>query len=462
LRGISPLLVLVLCAGCTSSKELGTDTSAIDETPTTTEPAPEVWVDLPVSEGTHLTEVVGTCTAAAVARPYEVACVQDGRALWFDPTQSAPLDLGPASEVAAVSVDGVPWVRLDDALVALHDGVPVPLDLGLPVPVTHLQQAGGSIWLSGAGRLFEVRGRTVHEVKLEGVSAITAFAASSRTLYVATPELVILSRDAEGLSVDQAWPHPVSHLAITEDDVLWALVDGVPHVRADDHAPLPVALSEPIHALHGPHIWMVADSGLFHVDGRSLTHHPMDTTGTLAVDDLGRVLQLSGDTLVRHAVGRPVAVVGLPDVLEVRLDVQLLPTDPDSLTGLSAWVNDQSLPVDPVTSQATLDPDLLPEGEGELRIFTESPLGDHLDVHPIFVGGLPDVTWEQVDVINQASCVACHGGDTATRLETADDWRIHIHTILELVNSGEMPLGGPPLSEDDIVTIRAWQHGGFQ
>ena len=58
-------------------------------------------------------------------------------------------------------------------------------------------------------------------------------------------------------------------------------------------------------------------------------------------------------------------------------------------------------------------------------------------------------------------CVDCHGGDTATRLDSADAWRAHIDPIIALVSTGEMPLGGPSLSEDNIVAIRAWKHGGF-
>ena len=421
-----------------------------------------IWIEVAFEDGQHLTETLAACSAAWAAQAHQLVCVQDGVALWIDEGADAPLELGAAAEVSAVVVDDTPWIRLDDTLFALRDGGLVPLDLGLPVSIETMVQAGGSPWLSGAGRLYEVRGAGIHEVAIEGVSAIHAHAATPSHVFVATPELVILSRDADGLSVEQVWPHPVTSLSVDDAGLLWLVSEGVPYVWTGDGEPIPVRVSEPVHAVHGPALWMVADSGLYRLQGRGFSHHPMDASGVLGVDPLGRVLQLRDDTLMRHAIGRPVAMPDLPEVLEVQQEVRLLPTDASTVMDLSVWVDDQPVVVRTDPWRATFDPDGLPEGERELRVFTESELGDHVYARSLWIGALPEVEWPAVQAISEANCQICHGGETATRLETSDDWRIHIDRILEVVNSGEMPLGGERLSEEDIVTIRAWQHGGFQ
>ena len=224
-----------------------------------------------------------------------------------------------------------------------------------------------------------------------------------------------------------------------------------------------VDLPGTVHALVGPHLWLLGDGLAWHQSGLSFTEHVLPTTShSTAIDPLGRLLQATDAGLLRHSVGRPVAVVGLPDSLEVRQDVLLLPSDPDSLTGLSAWVDAQAIEVQTHPYGLSLDPDSLTGGAHELRFLTESEQGDHIATWPLWVGSLPETQWADIAEISEAHCLSCHAGDTVTRLETADDWRVHIDDIIALVSSGEMPLGGPPLSDDDIVRIRAWKHGGFE
>jgi hypothetical protein len=209
-------------------------------------------------------------------------------------------------------------------------------------------------------------------------------------------------------------------------------------------------------------VWLLGDGVAWRQSGQSFTEHSLSTDDIVAADSLGRLLQLSDDGLLRHSVGRPVAVVGLPESLDVPQLVQLLPSDPTSLSGLSAWVDQRSVTVESSPYRLTLDPELITEGAHELRFLSESEQGDHVATWPLWVGSLPETSWEDVQQISEASCLSCHGGDTVTRLETADDWRARIDTIIALVVAGEMPLGGPPLSDEDIVRIRAWKHGGFE
>ena len=433
--------------------------------PADTGPAPvqaAAAVELDITDGVHITETVAACTEAAAAAPHLLVCVKDGEATWIDESRPGSLVLGAAHSVDAVMHDGVPWLVVDDTLYTLQADALDPLDLGLPVPVTRLERAGGTTWLWGAGRLFEVRGDAVHEIVVDGAPVIRDFAASASHLFVAGPALTVLARSADGLTVQDAWPGFFSGLAVDGDGSLWGLVDGVPHVWTGAGELLPITFSEPISALFGPDLWMVGGSGVYHLQGRELSHHPMSTAGVVGSDSLGRLLQIQDAVLVRHALGRPVAVPELPDSLEVQQEVLLLPTDPESVARMVVHIDDLAMSVTADPWQVTLVPDDVPAGRRELRIFTESELGDHIAIHPLWVGALPDVRWSEVQAISETHCVSCHAGDTTTRLDTADAWRVHIERILELVNAGEMPLGSSALSADDIVTIRAWQHGGFQ
>ena len=112
--------------------------------------------------------------------------------------------------------------------------------------------------------------------------------------------------------------------------------------------------------------------------------------------------------------------------------------------------------------QVTVDPELLSEGEHTLRFFTESSKGDSLTEQSLWVGELSEILWPEIEALSEAHCARCHGGETLTDLSTADGWEQHIETIIDVVTDQEMPLGGPYLSNDEIIMIRAWKHGGFQ
>ena len=73
------------------------------------------------------------------------------------------------------------------------------------------------------------------------------------------------------------------------------------------------------------------------------------------------------------------------------------------------------------------------------------------------------ISWEDdVAPLNQAKCIECHGGSTQTVLVEKENWKNKINEIIDEVSLGVMPLGGSPLSEEEITTIRAWKQGGFQ
>ena len=78
----------------------------------------------------------------------------------------------------------------------------------------------------------------------------------------------------------------------------------------------------------------------------------------------------------------------------------------------------------------------------------------------VSAGGQP--TWaDHIAPLYQARCAACHGGDTATVLDSAAAWAARIQDIIKEVSSGRMPLGGEILSTSEIVMIESWRDGGF-
>ena len=109
-----------------------------------------------------------------------------------------------------------------------------------------------------------------------------------------------------------------------------------------------------------------------------------------------------------------------------------------------------------------VEPDGLDDGFHELRFFSESNLGDHIDEFPFWVGELPEVEWAEIETLSEEHCIACHGGATLTDLTTKEGWEQRIDAIIDQVSTDQMPLGGPYLSDDEITMIRGWKQGGFQ
>jgi hypothetical protein len=180
------------------------------------------------------------------------------------------------------------------------------------------------------------------------------------------------------------------------------------------------------------------------------------------VDGYGRLLQLIGGQLVRHSIDRPVVVTGLPESIFVQETARLLPSDPQSLTELRVWVDSTPLTVELDPLSVVVDPEGLEEGPHTLRFYAESELGDRQDEFPIWIGELPQVSWTEIEALSQEHCIRCHGGATLTDLSTQAGWELRIDAIIDQVSTQGMPLGGPYLSEDEIVSIRGWKQGGFQ
>ena len=77
--------------------------------------------------------------------------------------------------------------------------------------------------------------------------------------------------------------------------------------------------------------------------------------------------------------------------------------------------------------------------------------------------GLETINWGQdIESINTAKCMRCHGGNTFTVLEAKERWIDQIDNIIYNVEFGAMPMGADPLSAEVIGKIRSWSETGFE
>ena len=449
----------VLLSGCADeSVDTGGSASAIvDPVPSDPGPVSPVMVDTDT-----LTELLQSCTVVQPIRAHQYLCLEDGVVSWVDETVGATEILfgigqvagAPHGEDVLLVADGVPYILDATALRAVSWSV--------PVPVEQLTSHGEDTWMLGSGRLFVLSGGAVTELTVDGVSHIYDFAVSSDTLFIGAPEWMAIDRADESAGVTAMGDAPADAMATDALGALWWITDGRVFHRRADGLEQEIALPEAISDVIGPDIWLVGEAHAYRVTDASMEVHALVASGAVGVDSYGRLIRQQDGQIFRHSSGRPVVVAGLSDSLMVSETLTLLPSDPDSVETLAAWVNDQPLDVYGPPYQVTLDPEHLVDGAHDLRFFTTSTKGDHVATHPIWVGALPEVEWAEIQAISRAHCDRCHGGDTLTDLTTSLGWEQRIDEIISLVSTEQMPLGGPYLSDEEIVLIRAWKHGGFQ
>lgn len=419
-------------------------------------------VELSFAEGTVLTELVDECTSIASIDAHRYLCIDDQGARYVNEAIDPALPLGMFSAVAAAVTDEQMLVSLDGT-VAWFDGTELtPLDWPSPVPVETMNRLGESIWMTGAGRLFRYRAGAVSEITVSGQSSIYGHVEIEGRLYLSVPELVSIDLDGPEPNVQWVWDRSVQSLAADESDSLWFVSDEQLFVKRSGESPVAVWMPEPVHEVVGSPLWVRGVRNLFRYHNGGFTVYPLVAEGMVGVDSVGRLLQVHEGTLRRHSVGRPVVAVGLSDSVMVAETVTLLPSDPSSVDDLRVWIGDQELAVSTEPYQVVVDPEALAVGEHQLRFFTESAKGDSLSSETVWVGELNDVEWPEIEAISEQHCIRCHGGETLTDLSSAADWERHSDAIIDVVMMQEMPLGGPYLSEAEIIAIRAWKHGGFQ
>ena len=220
--------------------------------------------------------------------------------------------------------------------------------------------------------------------------------------------------------------------------------------------------------------WVESDERWFHVSSNGAMRlvdvealQPPDPMARL--DGFGRLVQRQDDGLWRYAVDRPMEVVGITsqDVVEVDREVTVLPTAPAEVVTLDAVLIDATGAEVPVAiddnGAMTLQPLGLLFGTWTLRAtatYDDAP--DGLAEVTVQMAAATGATWtEHIAPIYDEACSLCHDGATETVLDSPEAWEADIDGILEKVISAEMPLGGPPLTDQEIALIQAWQAGGF-
>lgn len=447
---------LFLALACSNSPVDSTHASVRDDT------GGSLVVELPFSERALLTELVDSCSSAVSIDAHRYLCATPQGVHYRDEVSTEAIPLGAYSSIAAAAVGEQTLISLDGA-VGWFDGAELtPLDWLAPVPIETMDRVGETVWMTGVGRLFRIQGGVVSEIAVDDSPTIYAHAVTDDRLYLSVPELVSLDLGSAALETRTVWNQAVQSIAADANGAIWFVADEQLFVRRGEEEPVEVWMPEPVEAVVGPTIWVQGETELYRYENGAFTVHPIVAAGMVGVDSVGRLLQVREGTLRRHSVGRPVVAVGLSDSVMVAETVTLLPSDPDSVEELRVWIGAKELAVSTEPYRVTVDPELLAVGEHQLRFFTQSEKGDSLTSESVWVGELDDVQWGEIEALSEQHCARCHGGETLTDLSTASDWEHHIDAIIDVVMMQEMPLGGPYLTESEIVSIRAWKHGGFQ
>ena len=171
--------------------------------------------------------------------------------------------------------------------------------------------------------------------------------------------------------------------------------------------------------------------------------------------------------LQRASTTRPLVVVGLdPGMVVGRATaVTLLPTAPAAVTSLTARLVDPSggeVPLDVVDGTVLVDPEGL--AAGPWTFHAEAVYDGRVSTAevPVFLGAAFEPTWtDDIEPIYQNDCALCHDGAASTVLETPEDWERVIEEVIYNVEVGNMPLGGTPLPDVEVVIIEAWRDAGF-
>ena len=404
-------------------------------------------------------------------------------ALWWWTTTDdvQQLSLSPRDvRSAAATTEGL-WVVLDDEL-HLYDSVLAPADWpSLNGPITSMHPDGPRLWIR-AGGLFVREEGVITELRLDG-AAITSEAVTGARLGGAAvawviQEDVLVALDSAGVVLEGFTPGArIDGVAADRTGAVWCTSEGWLFVRegTDDWAQ--VQLDGPAWRLlahpTGEGVWVESDGQWFFVGPDERVIVQADRMGpdtALYPDSLGRIGLVDADGLHRLTIRRPVEVLGPPEGtwIEWSTEVGVLPTAADEVTGLtlSLWdadntevpleLDDQGTAVlDPLglrfggwTLRANATYEGLPDGTGELNVNLSA------------AGG---ATWsEHILPIYEADCSVCHAGGTETVLDSPEAWEASIGLILDKVITGEMPLGGTPLTDEEIALIQAWEAGGFQ
>ena len=411
---------------------------------------------------------------AANVDSYRQLLQDDQGVAFFNESTDEQIVLGNYNHFDGVALSNQTALLALDGTIHTFDGdwlFVSPIDDLLPVPISSLHKANEAIWFWGAGQLFRWQENNVKALELDEQSDILSFHVSAfGQAYLSTPQLLIVDTYSEPFEIIEYRSDVLPKLMTTDQEgTLW-LTAGDSNLRRRSRTGQwgVIELDANIQSLMANHqsnkLWLQTEqTAIVHHNNQFCTVEVPEGQW-LSVDHLGRLLILANDVLTRVSIDRPVAVVGLmnEENLAIQKEIQFIPTQPETVDALSVWVGEKQLHVDQEPWRTILDPEDFAAGFHDLRIVTQGPEGTTIGLHSFVTGDLPDVTWADIAPILQDNCLACHHEHMLIPLDTRDLWQINIDTIIEEVSTESMPLGGPFLSEQEIITIRAWKQGGFQ
>ncbi len=456
------------------------------------------------------TLMVITTPSAVIVDPPPVAVAADVETLAFgDVTGVAALDpftqlVTTPSELVAIDAFGAldVWastpgrlqaaVRWGESVLlvadgALHDfdGVNVrPSVLADAVGPAHTAWSWqGDLWIGADQGLVRWRGGELVLVTVGG-AAVGAFAVGgevrgNEVTWVAQGDVLHALGNAGSTWVDLEAVKlvaPIDSVAVDANHVAWAAAGGWAFRRDPAEGWQRLDFGQPVWEVHAhpdaPGAWLEAESGWLFDDAgtwQEITGLPAPSANRPPkVDGAGRLMVWNESGAMRGSTTRPLVVVGLEqgEVVGRITDVTLLPTAPDAVEELRAVLVDSTgaeVPVSEVSPGVVrVDPDGLANGAWTFR--AEAVYDGRTSIREVgvFVGAAFEPTWaNDIEPIYRTDCAFCHGGDADTVLEEPEDWEPIIEAIVYNVQVGNMPLGGDPLSDVEVVLIEAWRDAGF-
>ena len=431
----------------------------------------------PMNDCSFLTEVLDEhlIDDAVSIVPYQTAILFEGIISIKDESSNLAVQIGNHQHFDAVKLsDNITLFTLDGALYTF-DGdwvVPSPLASLVPVPISNMLMSNNTVWLWGSGDLFIWNNDILRQVRInEGEEILDVVLDSSGKVYVRSPRLSILQDTSEGVeSIENVDLLPISMSPLNNGNV-W-ISEGNERLHRRDSTgtweQFTILDSGSIHEIRGHNLastlWIQGDNGSWVYENGQLCTLDGIEGSWLDVDELGRLLIQTTMGLKRVSTQRSVAVVGILNGgdLTVQKEIQFLPTSPDTLEYISVWIDEQELILEQEPYRTMINPEYLNIGGHELRIISQGSEGITVSLFPFTSGELPESSWQDVEVILDGKCISCHHEMALIPLHTKELWNIKIDDIIREVSDQSMPLGGPGLSNEDIITIRAWKQGGFR
>ena len=125
-------------------------------------------------------------------------------------------------------------------------------------------------------------------------------------------------------------------------------------------------------------------------------------------------------------------------------------------------MNDSSHLLEGPPWQLELLPTELGQGSIALKVEVTYADGSQVEVVKDMYVDLGEVSWgNDISPLNDALCISCHGGNSATLLASKSSWIEEIEGIITMVELEAMPQGGPPLTTAEIAKIKQWRDAGF-